>query len=210
MSRLAFITPEKPGASELAQAQQRLYESILGGKRASGPKGGRLTNPEGGLVGPFNALLHSPEIGTRIHEFGEAIRFSSSLPQNLLEIAVLVIGREWSAQFEWWAHERFARRDGVGEEVIRAIKERRDPPAGDPAERAVHRFCRELIDTRRVSDATYKATVELLGEAGVVELVALLGYYSVVSMLLNVFAVELPPGQTPPFEEPPHTTRRAD
>ena len=121
-----------------------------------------------------------------------------------------MIGREWSAQFVWWAHERFARRDGVGEEVIRAIKERRDPPAGDPAERAVHRFCRELIDTRRVSDATYKATVELLGEAGVVELVALLGYYSVVSMILNVFAVELPPGQTPPFEEPPRTTRRAD
>ena len=76
MSRLAFITPEKPRASEPG-AEQRLYESIAGGKRASGPKGGRLTNAEGGLVGPFNALLYSPEIGTRIHEFGEAIRFSS-------------------------------------------------------------------------------------------------------------------------------------
>lgn len=198
MSRLDFLVPTKLGAE-----QRRLYESIAGGKRASGPKGGRLVNAEGGLVGPFNAWLYSPEIGKRIHELGEAIRFESALPQNLLEIAVLVIGREWSAQFEWWAHERFARRDGVADDVILAIKERRAPPFTDAAERAVHRFCRELIDSRRVSDATYAATVELLGEGGVVELLALLGYYSLVSMTLNVFRVDVPPGQTPPFEEPP-------
>ncbi len=198
MSRLDYLTPDA-----MTEAQRALYDGINGGKRSQGPKGGRLTNAEGGLVGPFNAWLYSPGVGEAVHRLGEAVRFDISLAPNLLELAVLVIGREWSAQFEWWAHARYALRDGVAADVIDAIKERREPHFEDPQERLVYAFCRELVDTRRVSDETYRSCVELLGESGVVDLVALLGYYSVVSMTLNVFEVPLPAGQTPPFEEPP-------
>jgi 4-carboxymuconolactone decarboxylase len=116
---------------------------------------------------------------------------------------VLVIAREWSAQFEWWAHARLARRAGVAPEISAAIHERRDPPFQDAEERLVYRFARELIDTRRVTDATYRTAVDQLGEAGVTELTALLGYYTLVSLLLNTFAVPVPEGVDPPFLEPP-------
>jgi len=198
MSRLKGLVPE-----ELDDAQRTLFDAIAQGPRSRGPKGGRLTDASGAFIGPFNALLYSPTIGKAVHEFGEAIRFSSSLKPNLLEVAVLVIGREWSSQFEWWAHERFARRDGVSPDVIDAIRERRDPPFEDDEEALVHRFCRELIDQRRVSAPTYREAVALLGEAGVFELVALLGYYSTISMVLNVFEVPVPEGASPAFPEPP-------
>ena len=197
MSRLSYLTAE-----EMSGAQRELFESIRGGKRSQGPKGGNLTGAEGGLVGPFNAWLYSPEVGSAIHRLGEAVRFGTSLKPNLLELAVLVVGREWSAQFEWWAHARYALRDGVAESVVEAIKAREEPEFDDPEEATVHAFCRELMDTRRVSDATYRRAIDLLGESGVVELIGLLGYYGLVSMTLNVFRVPVPPGQTPPFEEP--------
>ena len=198
MSRLKGLVPE-----ELDDVRRALFEAIAEGPRSRGPKGGRLTDASGALIGPFNALLFSPTIGTAIHQLGEAIRFSSALKPNLLEVAVLVIGREWSAQFEWWAHERFALRDGVDQAVIDAIRDRRDPPFDNPEEALVHRFCRELIDRRRIADPTYREAVALLGEGSVVELLALLGYYSMISMILNTFEVPVPEGAEPPFSEPP-------
>ena len=113
MSRLPLLRDD-----ELEEEQRALYRAILGGKRGQGGGTSGLTYSGSGLVGPFNAWLRSPEIGERAQRLGEALRFSSSLPANLLEIAILVTAQHWRAQFEWWAHARFAQRAGVGDHVI--------------------------------------------------------------------------------------------
>ncbi|HVR30697.1 MAG TPA: carboxymuconolactone decarboxylase family protein, partial [Thermoanaerobaculia bacterium] len=200
MSRIEPLTPDR-----LSTEQRRLYDALLGGRRAQAAstagRAGGLTDERGALIGPFNAWLLSPAIGDRIQGLGEAIRFSSSLPSNALEVAILVVARDWRARFEWWAHARLARRAGVAAEVIAAIEAGREPEFSDAGEETAHRFARELLARRRVSDETYGAASERFGESGVVELVTLLGYYTLVSMTLNVFQVPLPPGQTAPFPE---------
>jgi 4-carboxymuconolactone decarboxylase len=186
--------------------QRALFDAILGGRRgqaaaAAGSTGasGGLLDANGALVGPFNAWLLSPALGDRIQRLGEAIRFTSSLPQNVLEIAILVEAREWRAEFEWWAHVRLARRAGVASEVIAAIQEQREPAFTDRGEEIAWRFSRELLESRRVSGPTYEAARERFGETGVMELVTLLGYYTLVSMTLNAFEVPLPEGQAEAF-----------
>jgi 4-carboxymuconolactone decarboxylase len=201
VSRIEPLSPERQ-----TPEQRELYEAIRGGRRAeagaatgrSGSAGG-LTDSSGALVGPFNAWLLAPELGERIQRLGEAIRFSSSLPRNALEVAILVEAREWRAEFEWWAHVRLARRAGVAPEVIAAIEAGTEPAFTDDGEAIAHRFSGELLTRREVSDETYAAARERLGESGVMELVALLGYYTLVAMTLNVFQVPLPAGQQPSF-----------
>ena len=194
MSRLPLLRPD-----QLNDAQRSLYDSILGGPR--GRAG--LADDEGGLRGPFNAWLYSTDTGKRISRLGEGLRFANSLPKNVMEVAILVMARDWRAQFEGWAHERIARREGVSDAVIEAIRTRRTPHFDDPQEELAHRFASELLETRRVSDALYAEATASFGEQGVVDLVSLLGYYSLISMTLNVFGVALPPGEEPLYEEAP-------
>jgi 4-carboxymuconolactone decarboxylase len=203
MSRIEGLTPNR-----LSSDQRVLYDAIQAGRRgqagtgAARQAGGGLLDERGALVGPFNAWLLSPSIGDRIQRLGEAIRFESSLPQNVLEVAILVEAREWRAEFEWWAHVRLARRAGVSQEVIAAIHDQREPAFGDPGEETAWRFATELLQDRRVSTATYRATRERFGERGLMELVTLLGYYTLVSMTLNAFEVPLPEGQESAFADP--------
>jgi 4-carboxymuconolactone decarboxylase len=201
MARLEGLSIDR-----LSTEQRALYDAILAGRRGqasatAGREGaaGGLLDATGALVGPFNAWLLSPAIGDRIQRLGEAIRFGSSLPQNVLEVAILVEAREWRAEFEWWAHVRLARRAGVGAEVIAAIQDQREPVFSDTGEEIAWRFSRELLERCRVSAATYRAARERFGENGVMELVTLLGYYTLVSMTLNAFEVPLPEGQAPAF-----------
>jgi 4-carboxymuconolactone decarboxylase len=202
MSRIELLSPDRQTSE-----QRALYDAIRGGKRGQATAvagrpgaGGGLVDERGALVGPFNAWLLAPSVGDRIQRLGEAIRFSSSLPQNALEVAILVGAREWRAEFEWWAHVRLARRAGVAAEVIAAIEAGTEPDFSDDGEATAWRFSRELLTDRRVSDRSYVAARERFGEAGVMELVALLGYYTLVAMTLNVFEVPLPPGQKAAFE----------
>ena len=196
MSRIQVLRPD-----QLSNAQRQVYDGITGGRRSEATAAGSLTKPDGGLVGPFNAFLYSPEVGLRVQALGEALRFSNSLPNQLLEIAVLMTAFEWKAQFEWWAHERLARRAGLDEEVITALKAGQRPAFEDEKAAAVYDFSREMLDTRRVGDATYNRAIELLGEQQVVDLISLLGYYGLVAMTLNAFAVPVPEGEALPFDE---------
>src|SRR6187401_1932248 len=174
MSRIEPLSPDRQ-----TREQRELYDAIRKGRRgqptpavapgAAPAAGGGLTDESGALVGPFNAWLLSPAIGDRIQRLGEAIRFNSSLPQNVLEVAILVEAREWRAEFEWWAHVRLARRAGVGAEVIAAIQDEREPVFSDAGEEIAWRFSRELLTRRRVSAATYRAARERFGEQGVME-----------------------------------------
>ena len=158
---------------EMTQAQKTMVEHLLAG-------------PRGGVTGPFNVLLRSPEIGDLGQEFGASTRFKSSLPQRLYELAILVTARHWTAQYEWQAHHRSALQAGLSAQICDAIAQGRRPPSMQKDEEAVYNFVSELLNTKRVSDATYAAAKTVFGERGVVDIIAVTGWYSTVSMMLNV------------------------
>ena len=155
--------------------------------------------PRGGARGPFAALLRSPELCERAQLLGAFCRFGTSLGPRLSELAILVTAREWTAQYEWFAHARLAREAGLGEAIVEAIEERRRPEGMAADEAAIYDLSTELYATKRVSDATYDRAVAALGEAGVVETIGVMGYYCLVSMALNVSGVELPEGEPEPL-----------
>ena len=196
MSRISYIPPEN-----FTKAQQRLFKSITGGKRGEGRAPEDLLTAEGGMSGPFNAWLRSPVLGEAAQRLGETVRFESTLPPQLRELAILIVVAKWKAQYEWWVHERIARREGLDVRIIESIKAETSPDFSDPTEAVVYNFARELLAEGRVSDNLYDEAVELLGEVGIVELVILLGYYTLVSMTLNVFEVPVPAGEKMPFAD---------
>ena len=194
MSRISYITPDR-----FTEAQERLFKSITGGKRGEGRAPEDLLNSEGGMSGPFNPWLRTPVLGDAAQRLGETVRFESALPPQLRELAILIVAAKWKAQYEWWAHERIARREGLDEGVIESVKSETVPDFSNPTETVVYNFAHELLDQHRVSDSLYDEAVELLSETGVAELVILLGYYTLVSMTLNVFEVPVPTGEDAPF-----------
>lgn len=158
-----------------------------------------VSGPRGGLRGPFEAWLRSPGMAQPAQELGAYCRFRSSLPAHLSELAVLLTGRHWRAQFEFWAHAQLAAAAGLAPEIIEAIRTGGRPVLDDPDAQTIYDFVTEYFATNRVSDATYRRAVSAFGEAGVVDLVATVGYYGLVSMTLNVFDVPVPPGETDPL-----------
>jgi 4-carboxymuconolactone decarboxylase len=194
MSRLDPLRPD-----QLDDDQRSLYGEITGSRRTTAPgRVGTLAHDDGSLVGPFDAFLRSPLIGSRLAALGEALRFDSGLDPRLLELAVLVQARHTTAQFEWFAHARLARAAGLGEDVIAAIAARSEPDlADDPDGALVYRFASQLVGAHRVDDDTYRAAVARLGEPAVFELVVLIGYYGTISAVLNTFEVPLPAGVDP-------------
>jgi 4-carboxymuconolactone decarboxylase len=158
-----------------------------------------VSGPRKGAMGPFNALLRSPEVADRVQKVGEYVRFHSTIPAALNEMAILITGRFWSAQFEFWAHRRLARTAGLADAVIDAIAEGRRPSPMSDDERIVYDFCTELFRDKAVSDRTFEAAVDRFGEQGIIDLIAATGYYSIVSMVLNVDRYPLPEGEQPPL-----------
>ena len=157
------------------------------------------SGPRGGLGGPFQAWLRSPDLADRLQKVGEYLRFSSAVPRRLNELAILITARAWDAQYEWYAHHRMAMAAGLDPAVATDIAEGRRPTGMAADEAVVYDFCTELRATRTVSDATLAAALALLGEQGVVDLIAVSGYYDIVSMTLNVAQVALPDGLAPPL-----------
>ena len=195
MSRLPYLTPE-----QLEPPQRAIFDAIAGGKRMQGRPAGELTTPEGGLRGPFNPWLYAPRVGDPAQALGNAVRFENSLPGTLRELAILVVAADWQADYEWFAHARIARKEGLNEAVIEAVRRGRKPVEGSEEERLVYDFSAELLANRRVSDDLYSSIEQRFGRAGAVELTVTVGYYVLVSMTLNVFEVALPEGEPPPFE----------
>jgi len=164
---------------------------------------GRTVVAEGEIGGPFDAWALNPANGRRMWQLGGTIRFKSTIERRYIELAILMTGQLWQAQFEWFAHEPMARQAGVPEEVIAAVKIGREPTFVDSGDEdgdaACWRFCRALLDRRTIDDQVYGATVARFGESGVADLVTACGFYTLVSMTLNTFEVELPAGAEPPF-----------
>jgi 4-carboxymuconolactone decarboxylase len=172
---------------EMTPAQREAAEAIRSG-------------PRGGLRGPFQAWLRSPKFADLIQRVGAYLRFETSVPARLNELAILITARAWDAQFEWWAHERLAREAGLDPKIAEAIAEGRRPEPMQADEAVVYDFCTELRGNRNVSDATLARALDLLGEQGVIELIGVSGYYDTVSMTLNVAEVPLPDGVEPPLK----------
>lgn len=173
---------------QMTPEQKRVAEAIMRG-------------PRGGLSGPFNAWLRSPEVGDRLQRLGEQLRFHSSIPTALNEFAILITAREWTSQYEWYAHHPLALKAGLPASVAADLAQGRRPEGMSEEQRIVYDFCTELHRNRFVSDATFAAAKQRFGEQGVIDLIAVSGYYVTVSMTLNTAQVGLPPGAAPPLPE---------
>jgi 4-carboxymuconolactone decarboxylase len=176
-------------SQQLTPGQQAMVNDLLSGTRTS-------------LDGPFNVLLRSPEMGNLAQKLGEYVRFKTSVPPRLKEMAILTTAKWWSSQYEWHAHKPLALKAGLNSSVVDDIQAGRRPTRMQADEAVIYDFSFELREHRRVSDATFKAAATLLGEQGVVDLIATLGYYDLVSMALNVDRYPLPAGAELPFPEP--------
>jgi 4-carboxymuconolactone decarboxylase len=156
--------------------------------------------PRGEVRGPFLALIHHAGLARRVQALGEQLRWNSKLPPQLLELAVLVTARRWTCQFEWFMHEKLARKAGVAPAIIEAIAQAKMPVSMNKEESLVHAFCLQAHTTGQVDDATFAAAKELFGLDGVLELLALNGYYSMMAMVLNSSGIPLPDGAAEPLK----------
>jgi 4-carboxymuconolactone decarboxylase len=182
---------------DLDPDRRALWDAIVGSRGAG------LVNDQGGLVGPFNAFVHAPGVGRRLASLGHVVRFETSIERRLSEVAIITVGARWKAEFEWWAHARMAREHGVADAVVDAIGRGEEPWFEADDERVVYAVARQLADHGQVDSGAYAAAQRLLGDAGMVELVSLCGYYTLVSFLLNAFTVPLPPDAAPAWGTPP-------
>jgi 4-carboxymuconolactone decarboxylase len=185
--------PRLPILSEeaLTPEQQALLTSIR-----SGPRGGTT-----GIRGPFAVFLHAPAFGELTQRLGGHCRFKTAVPPRLSEFAILATARFWRAQYEWFAHAPMAERAGVATETIRDLQRGRVPKSAAKDERAIYDFIQELYGRRRVSDATFRRVHSILGDAATIEFVGILGYYALISMILDVFRMSPPEGEPLPFSE---------
>jgi len=170
--------------SQLTPEQKVMADHLLSGERK-------------GMSGPFNALLRSPEMGDAAAQLGSQLRFHSSLPSRLNEFVILITARHWNAQYEWFAHRKLAAAAGLSPAVIDSLAAGRKPAPMQPDEEAIYDFAHQLLSTKQVSDAAFKAVVDKFGERGAVDLTGVLGYYCFVSMMLNVDRYPLPDGAKP-------------
>jgi 4-carboxymuconolactone decarboxylase len=179
----ARFPPLNPEA--MTPAQKEVAQAIASGPRKS-------------LGGPFNAWLRSPETADRLQKVGEQLRFRSSVPKRLNEFAILITARAWDAEYEWYAHYPLALQAGLKPAVAADLAAGRRPAGMAADEATVFDFLTELRRDKRVGDARFAEAKALLGEQGVIDLIALAGYYDLVSMTLNVAQVKPPePGPLP-------------
>ncbi len=181
MPRITLPSPETMDA-----AQRAVYDKIVSGRR-------------GRIQGPLRAVLHNAELADRWQAIGALLRYGTSLPPRLSELAILVTGRACRSPFEWYAHRIEGEKAGLEPAVIEALLAQTEPPGMSPDDTLVWRYAVELNQHKSVSQATYDATLARFGERTVVELTALIGYYTMVAMTLNCHEIPLPEGVPPAF-----------
>lgn len=184
--------------TEMTPDQKRYADAVLAGPTVA--SGSAAAVPGAATIGaPFNVYLRSPMLAERLRGVAEYIRFKTSLPQKLNEFAILVTARQWGAQYEWFAHHRLALKAGLNPAIAEQLANGQRPIGMDADETIIYNFSHELHTTHVVSDAAYKAVVDRFGEQGAVDLIAVNGYYVLVSMILNVDRSPLPGGAKPPL-----------
>lgn len=184
MPRINLPAPEAMDAD-----QRRVYDKIVSGRR-------------GRIVGPLRAALHNPELADRWQALGELLRYQTSLSPRISELAILVTGRACNAPFEWHVHRGEAEKAGIEQAIIEALLRQEVPQGLNDADETVILFARQLNQFKAVGDAVYDRARRAFGDKGVVELVALVGYYTLVAMTLNSHHIALPDGAAPAFPWP--------
>jgi 4-carboxymuconolactone decarboxylase len=179
VTRTPFLTPD-----QMDPEQRRVYEDIV---RSRGTW----------LNGPYAPLLQSPELADKAQVLGELLRYRTSLGPMQSELAILVTARHWDCQFEWYQHEKVARREGIPESACMAIGRGDRPDLANAKQAATYDFASQLLGKHFVDDDTYRNAQEVLGVKGVVELTALIGYYTLIALTLNAHEVPLPAGVVP-------------
>lgn len=175
-----------PDPTTYSDRQQQIHDAIVQG-------------PRGGVRGPLAVWLHRPELAARAQELGRYCRYDTSLDPRLSELAILTMARHWGAEFEWCSHKPEALKAGLSPELVEAIRIKAPPPYADDAERIVHAVARSTLEQRGLSDALYAEAVAVLGTDRLVDLVGVLGYYTLISMTLNVFRIPPPNGAAAAF-----------
>jgi 4-carboxymuconolactone decarboxylase len=181
MPRIELVTE-----ASMTDAQRRVYDAMKSGPRRSPP------------VGPLAAAMHRPELAEKWSDLGLVLRFNSSFEPRLREFVILLTGRFWDCQFEWFSHEAAARKAGLSDRTIETLRHGGAVfEATD--EQEIHDYAIELLRIHQVSDATYRRILNAYGTTGVVELTALIGYYAMVALTLNAHEIGVPDGATPPL-----------
>lgn len=180
--------------------RQALHAALVGGRRDRGPQAYDLTAPDGSLVGPFGLMLQAPHVGEPLQELGAAVRFETSLPDRAREIAILTVASVTGSDFERYAHERIGRMVGLAEAELDRIRTGTfaEAPDADRVEAMVCTVAGLLADRRPLDDDAYAAAVGLLGERALLELVVLVGYYTMLAQMMSVFGVGAPDGAVAP------------
>lgn len=180
-----------PRPDTMTPEQRRVHDSVVSG-------------PRGRIQGPLRAALHNPELAERWSALGELLRYRTLLSRRQAELAILVTGRASQSPFEWYAHRLEAEKAGIDAPTIDALLALEVPEGLDDTDTVIVQVAYELKRTHSISDATYARALELLGERMLVELTALVGYYTMVAMTLNAHEIPLPEGVTPAFPLPQH------
>jgi 4-carboxymuconolactone decarboxylase len=175
--RLKLLSP-----GEMSADQKQTYDESIAGKRGKPPP-------------PMMAWLNSPEMARHATRLGGFLRFDTLFPAKLSEIAILVTARHWTSHYEWYAHKRLALAGGMDPKTIDAIRDRRTPVFDDPKGQMIYDVSKSLHEGHGVANALYDEAVKVLSERGIVEIIGLCGYYTMVSMTLNTFEFDLPEGQ---------------
>jgi 4-carboxymuconolactone decarboxylase len=184
MARYLEITPD-----EMTPAQRRVHDQIIAGRR-------------GRFGGPLQLLIRAPEVCEHAAKLGEHLRWGTSLPDRLSELAIIATARFWRAQYEWYAHPPLAEKSGVRSAAIEAIRLGETPSFAQKDEALVYRICTELFETRRLSEASFDEAIATIGETGLIEVIGIIGYYTLIGNTLNVFQVAVPGCAAVPFPEP--------
>jgi 4-carboxymuconolactone decarboxylase len=174
MARISFPSPETMNAE-----QRVVYDDIISGPRAR-------------LVGPLRAALHNPALADRWQKMGALLRFGTSISPRHSELAILVTARRWNSQLEWYVHAQAAQVAGLPQAIIDAMRVATPPVFDDAQDAAVYEYARQLLQQGSVDEPAYQHVLETFGEAGTVELTAIIGYYSMVAMTLNAHHIPLP------------------
>ncbi len=176
--RLKLLSP-----GEMSPEQKETYDESIAGKRGAAPA-------------PMMAWLNSPEMARHATRLGAVLRFDTIFRANLSEIAILVTARHWTSHYEWYAHKRLALKGGMDPKIIEAIRDRRTPGFENAKAQMIYDVARSLHESHGLSQALYNEAIDVLTLRGLVEIIGLCGYYTMVSMTLNTFEFGLPEGES--------------
>jgi 4-carboxymuconolactone decarboxylase len=177
---------------ELDEGQRRLWDAVTAATNRERPP----VDADGHLLGPYDPLLRSPEVGARIAALGIDLRAVTKVPMRLQTVAIVTVGAHWRSDFVWQSWLPAAERQGIDRATLMPMVVGDQPTLVDEGDRAVHAMADQLVKTGTADEATFDAVRDLVGDAGMVELVVLIGYYGLISMMLNIWQIPLPDGES--------------